>query len=139
MSFLPSDGKGSSIGNPVSTTKELFDTLYLPPSAKLRAEYLVEANRCHPDMAGDNEFRAKMLERRFQRLTMAWEAYTGECRNSLPEPSAERFTKSLRETFAATETQSESDGTARDRAKAEYLEDRGESVSCEGGDSVHPH
>ena len=76
-------------------------------------------------MAGDNEFRAKMLERRFQRLTMAWEAYTGECRNPLPEPSAERSTKPLTETFAATETQSESDGTARDRAraraKAEYL------------------
>ncbi|CAN0151282.1 unnamed protein product [Ascophyllum nodosum] len=107
---------------------ELSTQLGLPATAthdELRAEYLVEVKRCHPDMAGDNEFRAKMLERRFQRLTMAWEAYTGECRNPLPEPSAERSTKPLTETFAATETQSESDGTARDRAraraKAEYL------------------
>ena len=76
-------------------------------------------------MAGDNEFRAKMLERRFQRLTMAWEAYTRECRNPLPVPSPERSMKPLTEIFTTTETQSESDGTARDRAraraKAEYL------------------
>lgn len=45
---------------------------------QLRAAYRVEVKRCHPDVAGDNEFRVKLLERRFQRLTSTWEKFVEE-------------------------------------------------------------
>lgn len=80
-------------------------------------------------MAGDNEFRAKMLERRFQRLTAAWDLYTEELRNPSPQQSTNRFAESFQEfstdTITETEACVESDEIARDRARerarTEYL------------------
>lgn len=70
-------------------------------------------------MAGDNEFRGKLLERRFQRLTAAWDAYVEERQRApTPDRSAERSTEtktSLGETQAARDW-------ARTQAKADQLE-----------------
>lgn len=45
---------------------------------QLRTAYRVEIKRCHPDMAGSNEFRVKFLERKFQKLQACWDLFNAE-------------------------------------------------------------
>lgn len=46
--------------------------------AQLRTAYRVEIKRCHPDLAGNNEFRVKFLERKFQKLQGCWDKFNAE-------------------------------------------------------------
>lgn len=38
----------------------------------------MEIKRCHPDLAGDNEFRVKFLERKFQKLQRCWDEFNAQ-------------------------------------------------------------
>lgn len=38
----------------------------------------MEIKRCHPDLAGDNEFRVKFLERKFQKLQGCWDKFNAK-------------------------------------------------------------
>lgn len=38
----------------------------------------MEIKRCHPDLAGDNDFRVRFLERKFLKLQGCWDEFNAE-------------------------------------------------------------
>lgn len=51
----------------------------------------MEIKRCHPDLAGDNEFRVKFLERKFQKLQGCWDQFNAEqtAQGAIPAAAAD--------------------------------------------------
>ncbi|CBN79806.1 expressed unknown protein [Ectocarpus siliculosus] len=83
-------GAGGGDGSAVKV--ELATQLGLPASStydELRTAYRVEIKRCHPDLAGDNEFRVKFLERKFQKLQGCWDMFNAERTASSTATAAE--------------------------------------------------
>eukprot|EP00752_Nemacystus_decipiens_P007510 g6711.t1 len=78
----PAGGGGAGAGGERSAAKvELATQLGVPAAStydELRTAYRVEIKRCHPDLAGDNEFRVKFLERKFQKLKGCWDKFNAE-------------------------------------------------------------
>ncbi|CAM9945327.1 unnamed protein product [Ectocarpus fasciculatus] len=87
-----SAASGAGGGEGGAAKVELATQLGLPASStydELRTAYRVEIKRCHPDLAGDNEFRVKFLERKFQKLQGCWDKFNAERTTGSPATAAE--------------------------------------------------
>lgn len=100
----------------------------------------MEIKRCHPDLAGDNEFRVKFLERKFQKLQGCWDKFNAERTAGGPPAAAEaeaaaRARARARAREAARERQRVEAAAAAARRSRRPMMDEGRTVLDSGNTS----